>query len=363
MRTPVEFKDPDPFFPASWTGKPEDKKAKHVVWMFRGYVPDQIQGASCMTHAINQYLIKKGWTCTVLVPEHSMTRYQGVHIIKFHEKQKAQKAIREASVFVCYLRHQEFMAALAKQAGVPFVLLNHNAYQIPYIRDCLSIVGPEHFYMIHNSQWLSDFYKRNLQRIKTPAVRGFLPHYAQQTQIVFPPIDFSRFRFPVRGSKVTLVNCSHEKGADVFFRLAKAMPDVEFLAVEGGYNESVREDGLANVTYMKNTPDIRKFYEQTRVILMPSKEESWGRVAVEAMALGIPVIATPVEGLLESLGEAGLFASPKYLHVWERMIRRLFQDPWFYALKSLEGKSRAQELQAAQHTQLENLEKWLSEIK
>ena len=40
---------------------------------------------------------------------------------------------------------------------------------------------------------------------------------------------------------------------------------------------------------------------------MPSRYESWGRVAVEAMSCGIPVIANPTPGLQESLADAGYF--------------------------------------------------------
>ncbi|MFI1769152.1 glycosyltransferase family 4 protein [Streptomyces sp. NPDC020800] len=57
-------------------------------------------------------------------------------------------------------------------------------------------------------------------------------------------------------------------------------------------------------------------YSRSRVMLMPSLYESWGRVAVEAFASGIPVIAHPTPGLVESLGEAGIFAYRDDLNAW-----------------------------------------------
>ncbi|MFE4971343.1 glycosyltransferase [Kitasatospora sp. NPDC056651] len=50
-----------------------------------------------------------------------------------------------------------------------------------------------------------------------------------------------------------------------------------------------------------------RVYARSRVVLMPSSHESWGRVGVEAFASGIPVIAHPTPGLAECLGHAGIY--------------------------------------------------------
>ena len=44
---------------------------------------------------------------------------------------------------------------------------------------------------------------------------------------------------------------------------------------------------------------------------MPSQEETWGRVAIEAISSGIPVIANPTEGLREALDYCGIYISLK----------------------------------------------------
>ena len=71
--------------------------------------------------------------------------------------------------------------------------------------------------------------------------------------------------------------------------------------------------GLTNLNRMANTPDPRDFYRVSRVVLMPSLwRESLGRVAVEAMANGIPVLASDRGALPETLGEAGfVFTIPE----------------------------------------------------
>src|SRR5262249_7022856 len=64
--------------------------------------------------------------------------------------------------------------------------------------------------------------------------------------------------------------------------------------------------GLSNLHRMANTPDPRDFYRVSRVVLMPSLwRESLGRVPIEAMANGIPVLASDRGALPETLGDAG----------------------------------------------------------
>lgn len=52
----------------------------------------------------------------------------------------------------------------------------------------------------------------------------------------------------------------------------------------------------------------RALFADARVMVVPSLDEGFGLPAVEAMACGVPVIATPVGALPEVLGDAGLFA-------------------------------------------------------
>ncbi len=83
---------------------------------------------------------------------------------------------------------------------------------------------------------------------------------------------------------------------------------MHFLGVRGAYGRQVMPpprlpncEVLDSVTGKEMRTHV---YGRSRVMLMPSLYESWGRVAVEALASGIPVIAHPTPGLVESLGEA-----------------------------------------------------------
>ena len=115
---------------------------------------------------------------------------------------------------------------------------------------------------------------------------------------------------------VTFINPQPDKAVTVFGRIAIELgarrPDIPLLQVEGrGTTDALARlpvdlSGLTNLNRMANTPDPRDFYRVSRVVLMPSLwRESLGRVAIEAMANGIPVMASDRGALPETLGDAG----------------------------------------------------------
>jgi glycosyltransferase involved in cell wall biosynthesis len=160
----------------------------------------------------------------------------------------------------------------------------------------------------------------------------------------------------------TFINPQPEKGVTVFARIAlelgRRRPDIPLLVVEGrGTADGLASlpidlSGLTNLHRMANTPDPRDFYRVTRVVLMPSLwRESLGRVPIEAMANGIPVLASDRGALPETLGDAGfVFTIPERctptsnvvptaqeVAPWVAVIERLWDDPEYEA----EHKRRA----------------------
>jgi glycosyltransferase involved in cell wall biosynthesis len=139
---------------------------------------------------------------------------------------------------------------------------------------------------------------------------------------------------------ITLVNLHENKGPGVFYDLAHRFPRRKFLAVRGGYGAQVEKD-LPNVEFVDNTPNIREeVYARTRILLMPSEYESFGRVAIEAAASGIPTIACPTPGLLEAIGPLGRYAARDDLDAWSEHILDLGK-PTVYRKASKEAVERA----------------------
>lgn len=79
---------------------------------------------------------------------------------------------------------------------------------------------------------------------------------------------------------------------------------------------------------------------------MPSITETWGMVALEAMCSGIPVIAHPAPGLLESCGTAGIFCLRDDLDAWIETIENL-ADPKVYARQSAKCVKRAAQVESS----------------
>lgn len=150
--------------------------------------------------------------------------------------------------------------------------------------------------------------------------------------VVHPPLEPERHAVSATGDKVTMVNLQENKGVRIFADLARRMPEVEFLAVEGthGDQELYLFRDLPNVTHQSVTQDMREVWRQTRLVLMMSEYESYGMVAAEACVNGIPVIANPTEGLVECLGWGGLFIPREDINAYERTIRLLMTDPETY---------------------------------
>ncbi len=96
--------------------------------------------------------------------------------------------------------------------------------------------------------------------------------------------------------------------------------ELEDLAGELGVREATRFTG-----YRQDIPDLLAL---TDVFVLPSTDEPFGRVIVEAMAMELPVVATATGGVPEIVkqGETGLLVPPEEPTVLAEAIIRLLED-------------------------------------
>jgi glycosyltransferase involved in cell wall biosynthesis len=241
-----------------------------------------------MLHSLLRDHVRRGGEATVLVPRWcGADSLDGVRVIHdpFQDSgDVAHSLAKRAALLITHLDKTSVTRQLARRTNRPFLQVVHNHLQLA-----------AHGYqrgepVVFNSRWLA----------RAHGVRG---------PVVRPPVDAADYRTPERGrgTYVTLINCSHDKGVGVARAIAQRLPRHRFLFVRGAYGFQDPPPGGRNCTVLPHTRAIRDVYARTRVLLMPSFYESWGRTMVEAAAGGIPTIASPMPGLWEA-SEKGRYA-------------------------------------------------------
>lgn len=302
--------------------------------------PEHNAGAEHMLVSMLRPLVERGHDVQVWLSRygkaHKEYEYRGIKVVPLESRLDFPTAVRRADVLLAHLETVPSTASLARGYGKPMVVVCHNTHRQTF-RDAAA--GGTAL-AVYNSQWM----EREAELFFAEYPKSVRP---ESSLIVRPPV-FAEEYATKPGKAITLINCNPEKGGKVLKALAERMPDRQFLAVKGAYGEQVLPD-LPNVEVVEHVrgEDMReRVYARTRVLLMPSSYESWGRAGVEALASGIPVVAHPTPGLCESLGEAGVFVDRNDLDGYEAVLRKL-QTAAEYRLASKRAKARSAELDPA----------------
>ena len=72
---------------------------------------------------------------------------------------------------------------------------------------------------------------------------------------------------------------------------------------------------------------LPKAYSQADIFVLPSLKEGFGFVLLEAMASGLPIVATDVSAIPEVVGDAGILVPPRNPTALASAIRLLIDDP------------------------------------
>lgn len=286
------------------------------------YPPTSRVGAWLATHELLAGLARQGHKVHVFRRLSSSAGYtlDDVRVSSGQLRSQLNPAIVDCDVVVSHCGDDGLAAELAARFDKPSVRMVHGFH--PDTRGLLDGAA------------LAVFNSKSLQ-----TAAGW-----EGPQIVVPP--------PIRpglaatpGDRVTLVNLSPDKGGSLFWRLARRMPNEEFLGVKGGWGIQPVYSA-DNVAVYDATEHMARVYAQTRMLLMPSLTETYGLVGVEALSCGIPVIAHPTPGLLESLDDAGIFVDRDNEPGWVDAIDRL-SDPAEWAAMSARARARVARLDPA----------------
>lgn len=317
-----------------------------ILYSIHLYLPKHACGAERMLHDLAKFLMTKGHDVRVLLHQANHYKiknpYEFEGVTVFPPDQKIIDGLMNwCDLVITHLDFTGTSVHLANRYKKPVVWFAHSDHHYQSIKDAIGKVS-----MVFNSEW----------------VRKSL-NYPHPSFVLTPPCNYRYYDVnekPFESEYITLINLDYNKGGDILAKIAEAMPDRKFLAVEGSYSFDERGQHLTfppNVTFMRNTPDALSIYRKTRILLMPSKYESWGRTATEAMCNGIPVICNRTAGLNENCGMAGIYVKDREdIAEWVSLIKKLDSEKE-YNKASAKAKARSRELDPEKT--LQQFNEWL----
>ena len=203
---------------------------------------------------------------------------------------------------------------------VPIVALIHQispeqfTYELPFP---VGIIGR----YILEKRWLSSYYdvptitvsistKRSLENM------GFKKIFVIKEGLSIRPIEeiFSKQTKPIITFIGRLKKHKLPDHALLAFKIIKkSFPESQMFVIGNGYllNKLKRLD-IKDITFFGYVDHTKKYelLSQSHVVLVPGVREGWGLVVIESNAMGIPVVAYKVPGLVDSVidGINGIFA-------------------------------------------------------
>jgi len=143
------------------------------------------------------------------------------------------------------------------------------------------------------------------------------------------------------------------KGVRELLDVARKLPEVRFTLVgaqQPDFVESVRGELEAqrhHVELLGPRPreQVLELYREADIFVLPTWREGFPNVVLEAMAAGLPVVATPVGAIPDALrdGVEGYLVPPRDSALLEAALRRLVEDPEARRVLGQRARKRVEE--------------------
>jgi len=131
-----------------------------------------------------------------------------------------------------------------------------------------------------------------------------------------------------------------KKGIGLFLKLSQKFPGYKFLIVGTGPEQKLVTkfaSNSKNLQYLGFIPNrsLQPIYRQSSVLCVPSLyQEGFGRVVMEAVASGIPVISSNLGGLAEALDSTVAILTQPTLNNFAKAIDQIVKPAVYSKLKS-----------------------------
>ncbi len=165
------------------------------------------------------------------------------------------------------------------------------------------------------------------QHNATIAVSRWLARKAEErgvanVEVIYNGVDSPPFQIDEERDPATILYLGRidifQKGLDklllIFELVQREIPDVKLMIAGTGdeldkLKKIATSRGLRNISYVGRVGDKKySLFARSTVVVLPSRFEGWGMVAVEAAATGTPVVGSGADGLAEAIddGVSGL---------------------------------------------------------
>jgi glycosyltransferase involved in cell wall biosynthesis len=181
---------------------------------------------------------------------------------------------------------------------------------------------------------------------------------ARHVRVLWNGIDLKRFpctRAPVNGPIVTVARLSPEKDLGTLLQAMAVVTRVDpntrlEIAGDGPCRESLsalmRDLNLGeHVQFLGETPDVPRLLARAGMFVLPSQSEGLSLTLLEAMASGLPVVATNVGGNAEIVedGVSGLLVPPRQPRIMAEAILWLRRNVAACEQMGQAGRRRAEQ--------------------
>jgi glycosyltransferase involved in cell wall biosynthesis len=176
----------------------------------------------------------------------------------------------------------------------------------------------------------------------------------ERITVVPPGINLETFACPDRSApspdrpfNILFVGADFSrKGGDLLVTLATRpeFQDVEFNLVTRSYRGPAAPNIRVHDRMTTNSEPLVRLFREADLFVLPTRADSHSIASLEAMAVGLPVITTPVGGIVDIIqdGETGFLVPRDDLEALADRIRRLRQDRAMRIGMGLAGRKRVE---------------------
>lgn len=251
---------------------------------------------------------------------------------------------------------------MASYAGFAALRYKKRHPDVPYLLTLQE--GDSRWDIYKHVWWCWPYFKQIFNRAdRVQAISSYLARWAKRmgatcpVEIVPNGVTIDYFRLPHVSDGSTVVTVSRlvkKNGVDTLIGALTYLPDTITLTIAGSGEEEVSLKKLAAELLVSNRvqflgsvsqTEIPELLHRSAVFCRPSRSEGLGIAFLEAMAAGVPVVATSVGGIPDFLkdGETGLVVvvdDPKDI---AEKIKKIFGDPLLANKLSRNGRALVEE--------------------